>query len=87
MTLTAVTATVNDVREGVKVPYKIVVKNGNKVWADTVVRAAQEDVLFGFGSKTKAYGKITGMIYMDELDQSWVTLNGTNLHVDCGSEE
>lgn len=83
LTLSAVDLTTNDVSEGTEVPYKFVVKNGKEIWAQGVARAAQEDVIFGFESNSAQYGKLVGRIYLDELEQSALHLNGQSYTLDC----
>ncbi len=75
---------VNEVSEGTKVPYKLLVLNGAKIWADTVVQAAKEDVTFSFGANDPINGKIAGRIYLDELEESSIKLNTSELSLDCG---
>lgn len=82
----AVGKTTNQVPEGTSVPYKITVKNDGEVWADGVVSASQEDVMFGFEG-AGSFGELSGMIYLDELEQSHLSLNDMKLQLDCRGED
>ena len=86
MTLTSLGKSVNDVYEGTSVPYSLVLKNGDQVWLNVKVKAAQEDVLFAFKHRSREFGNITGHIYMDELDQTSVYVNGTKFSFDCNEQ-
>ncbi|MNK89331.1 hypothetical protein D3C87_1093390 [compost metagenome] len=87
MTMKAVDKTNNDVPEGVKVPYELLVMIDNQVVVATTVQAHAEDVMFQFRSKTNRFGKVSGIIYLDELDQTSVTVNDLDFTLDCNSEE
>lgn len=86
MTLTALRASVFEVPEGTRVPYRLVLSVEKKIWADVQVMAEQEDVVFQFSSKTKQFGKISGTVFADELDHSVITINDFKFNMDCGAE-
>lgn len=70
------------ITEGDKFAFKLEVFEGNSskpVLSEKVI-VETEDVMFGFKNSAK---KITGMIYMDELDASYLTIKGKTTHFDC----
>lgn len=87
MTLASLGKTVNEVSEGVSVPYSLVLKDGDQVWLNLKVKASQEDVMFKFIHRSRDFGNIDGTIYMDELDQTALYVNGTRFSFDCGFED
>lgn len=71
-----------EVKEGVKYTFKLEVYEGNSskpVVAENVT-VETEDVMFGFNNKAK---KISGMIYLDELDQTWLKVGKNETRFDC----
>lgn len=70
------------IKEGVKYDFKLEVFEGNssKPIVSEKVTVETEDVMFGFSNKAK---KIEGMIYMDELDQTWLKVGKSEWHFDC----
>ncbi len=70
------------VKEGVKYSFILEVFEGNSskpVMTEKVI-VETEDVLFGFKNTAK---KISGMIYMDELEGSWLSIKGKKIYFDC----
>ena len=73
---------VRPLREGEKAPYKLELFKGKKnilILSEKVI-VETEDVQFMFENKAK---KISGMIYMDELDQTSLTLKNEDINFDC----
>ena len=68
--------------EGAKFAFQLEVFEGNssKAVLSEKVTVETEDVMFGFKNSAK---KITGMIYLDELDASYLTIKGKTTHFDC----
>lgn len=71
-----------DVKEGEKYAFHLEVFEGNnsKPLLSEKVTVQTEDVMFGFKNSAK---KIYGMIYLDELDASYLTIKGKTTHFDC----
>lgn len=71
-----------DIKEGVKYNFTLEVYEGNsaKAVVSEKVTVETEDVMFGFENKAK---KISGMIYLDELDQTWLKVGKTETRFDC----
>lgn len=71
-----------EVREGQKHTFMLEVYEGNSskpVLAEKVT-VETEGVMFAFKNSAK---KIKGMIYLDELDQTYLTIKGKTTHFDC----
>src|SRR5688572_18330166 len=60
-----------EIREGKPYSFKLEVfeGRGSEAKISETVTVETEDVMFGFKNKVK---KISGMIYLDELDQTWL---------------
>lgn len=71
-----------EINEGVKYTFTLEVFEGNssKAIVSEKVTVETEDVMFAFSNKAK---KISGMIYMDELDQTWLKVGKNEWHFDC----
>ncbi len=69
-------------KEGEKYSFQLEVFEGNsgRPLLSEKVTVQTEDVMFGFKNSAK---KITGMIYLDELDASYLTIKGKTTHFDC----
>ena len=48
-----------------------------------IVFGVKEDVMLNFKSKAGVQPKLSGLLYMDEADQTWVKLNGDELRFSC----
>ncbi len=82
MTLTQLSS--GRVQEGVKHLFGLELRDRR---TGTVLFAARvnvevEDVMFSFSNRQ---GEVTGMIYLDELDQSWAEFGRNKLRFDCGA--
>jgi hypothetical protein len=77
---------IDDVPEGTLVPFLLILKNDGNTILKTTVLAQQEDVLFGFEA---ASGKVAGHIYLDELDQSSLSVDSLDhgLNFECERTE
>ena len=65
-------------REGDKMTWLMVIRNGSETIYSSNVKGSLEDVDLGF----KARG-LEGMIFLDELNETWVTVDGQEMHFDC----
>lgn len=72
----------DDIQEGAKYPFYLELYRGKKFMHSQYVTVTTEDVMFEFQGH-----KLTGMIYLDELDQTHLTLNAKEYRFDCGTEE
>ena len=71
------------IKEGVVYDFKLEIYDTNsshKPFVSEIVSVETEDVMFGFSNKIK---KIEGMIYLDELDQTWVKVGKTEMSFNC----
>lgn len=68
--------------EGVKYPFKLQIfaKHNRQPIVSTTVTVETEDVMFGFESKKD---DLSGMIYLDELDQASLTIRNQTRNFDC----
>ncbi len=77
--------------EGEKMEYLIVIRDGSEVIYKGHVTAESEDVMLSFKSR-RGQPKLSGMIYMDELNQTWIKLgngqgkNDMNFNCDRDAE-
>jgi hypothetical protein len=85
LTLSAPARTIDDVEEGVEVPYEYLFTTDGQTWAKGLVQVSQEDVVVTFHGRNRIYGEMMGRIYLDELDQSSISLNGIRLNLNCGA--
>lgn len=71
-----------NVEEGKTYAFGLQIFDGvsKKPTLSTKVFVRTEDVLFSFGNREE---DIAGLIYMDELDQSWMNMNGEKLTLNC----
>jgi hypothetical protein len=71
-----------EVQEGKTHSFKLELFQGRdrKALVSETVSVRTEDVMFSFSNKSK---KISGMIYMDELDQTWLKIGKEEMHFDC----
>jgi hypothetical protein len=79
-TLVLKSLSTREVREGDKVPYRLELFQGKKKVLSEKVIVEMEDVMFGFENKAK---KIVGMIYLDELDQTYLYVGKDKAYFDC----
>lgn len=70
------------VEEGVKYPFQLeVFESGNsRAILSEKVTVETEDVMFGFSNKAK---KISGMIYLDELEETSLTVGKKEYRFNC----
>jgi hypothetical protein len=70
--------------EGEKMEYLIVIRDDAEEIFHGHVSAESEDVMLSFKSR-RGQQKLSGMIYMDELNQTWMKLGNAKeaLHFNC----
>lgn len=70
------------IEEGKKYSFMLEVygRNTSKSILTEKVVVETEDVMFGFSNHTK---QISGMIYLDELDQTWLRVGRTEVRFNC----
>ncbi len=75
----------SDVPEGTLVEYRMTIRKSRDTIVETVVLAQQEDVIFAWEAVTEKYGKISGHIYLDELEEASVRVESMDhgLELDC----
>lgn len=89
---TLVLQTQSDFRDGDKTPTKILIKDGaGKIIFNASGSAYTEDVVVNFNAKS-GKNKVSGTLYLDELDQTSVTLkkgkkSRKNFDFDCNPED
>ncbi len=70
------------IKEGVSYKFKLELFSGRSAtpkFSETVI-VETEDVMFSFVNKAK---KVNGMIYLDELDQTWLYVGQDKYDFDC----
>lgn len=80
LTLTLTQIGDSEIREGRPYRFHLVLAAPGAVILDEVATVQTEDVMFSFRVKSKP---IKGMIYLDELDQTWLTIKGQRMDFDC----
>jgi hypothetical protein len=70
------------INEGVEYKYQFLLFNGIDRAPEiaTVVKVTTEDVMFNFENKARG---ISGMIFLDEYDQTSLTIDGQDLRFAC----
>jgi hypothetical protein len=68
------------IREGKFYPFKLEIFDSGKAIVSESVNVRTEDVMFRFTNTAK---KISGIIFLDELDQTSVSVGRTKYHFDC----
>lgn len=70
------------IHEGKFYSFKLEIFEGNsgKAIVSESVNVRTEDVMFKFTNTAK---KISGIIFLDEMDQTWVKVGKTEYHFDC----
>ncbi len=72
------------IQEGVKYVFGLELRDsrtGTVLLAERV-NVETEDVMFSFSNRQRT---ISGMIYLDELDQTWLEIGRNKLRFDCGA--
>lgn len=72
----------SSIEESVKYPFLLeVFESGNsRPVLSEKVTVETEDVMFGFSNKAK---KISGMIYLDELEETYLTIGKKEIRFNC----
>jgi hypothetical protein len=65
-------------REGDKLSWLMVIRDGSETIFSGNVKSDLEDVDLGFHARG-----LSGMIFLDELNETWVKLNGQDMRFDC----
>jgi hypothetical protein len=88
MEISSIGKVVQQVPEGEKVPYHLIVKIAGKQITDSIVQVSQEDVMFQISGNTDDAGKVNGTIFLDELEQSNLNLPeiGLSFNLDCNEQ-
>lgn len=74
------------IEDGNKYPYLLEIRDPFKqVIFSGVVQVEVEDVMFGFSGKA-GRKNLSGMVYMDEPDQSVITIGSQKMRFDCSLE-
>lgn len=70
------------VKEGKFYPFKLEIYefNSGKALFTESVNVRVEDVMFRFTNTAK---KVSGLIYLDEADQTWLRIGSTKINFDC----
>jgi|GEM_PF-6264150 len=68
--------------EGETMEYLIVIRDGSEELFKGHVTAESEDVMLSFKSR-RGQPKLSGMIYMDELNQTWMKIPGKEMNFNC----
>ena len=71
-----------DVPENYPMSYLVVIRDGSKTLFEAAVTAKQEDVMLSFASRAGS-PKLSGIIYLDEYDQTSMTLGRMEMRFDC----
>ncbi len=77
-----------NVPENTPVDYQLLIKKNSKVLFSAMVTGKSEDVMLSLRSRRGA-PLLQGMIYMDELDQTTITLGANHqvIYFNCNGEE
>lgn len=73
-----------NVPEGTRMPFRVEITHGDRVLFGDEVTAVQSDVMLMFRNR-RGQPRLSGTIYLDELNQTWIKAGGKEMRFDCDS--